>query len=107
MLMLLANVLSRVNFGYRWRNNWKYREIDYEGIARTVIKNIGYHDEESGINPDTCQIIVKIQEQSADIALGVKLRTMKSGLAIRVPCMALLSLKPQPICHCLSILPMN
>jgi S-adenosylmethionine synthetase len=54
-------------------------EIDYEGIARTVIKNIGYHDEESGINPDTCQIIVKIQEQSADIALGVKLENDEIG----------------------------
>ncbi len=45
--------------------------IDYEGIARKVIRDIGYTTEESGINPDTCEVLVKINEQSGDIAMGV------------------------------------
>lgn len=55
------------------------RDIDYAKIARDIIREIGYKDEKSGINPDTCEIVIKIQKQSADIALGVNLADEEIG----------------------------
>lgn len=46
--------------------------VDYEKIARSVLKDIGYTNPELGIGADTCEILVKIQEQSPDIAQGVR-----------------------------------
>jgi len=46
-------------------------EIDYEEVVRTVIREVGYTDEELGFNADTCQFVQKIHSQSADIAQGV------------------------------------
>ena len=45
--------------------------IDIENIARNTLKEIGYADAETGIDYKTCDILVKINKQSADIALGV------------------------------------
>ncbi|MCY4380106.1 MAG: methionine adenosyltransferase [Proteobacteria bacterium] len=45
--------------------------IDYEQVARRIITNIGYNDDELGLNGHTCQVIVGINEQSQDIAGGV------------------------------------
>ncbi len=44
---------------------------DYEGIARGVLREIGYTAPEIGIGADTCQVEVYIKEQSSDIAQGV------------------------------------
>ncbi|MBQ7250148.1 MAG: methionine adenosyltransferase [Bacilli bacterium] len=46
-------------------------DIDYEGIARDVLRSIGYTSPEKGIGADTCQIDVRVQKQSPDIAQGV------------------------------------
>lgn len=45
--------------------------IDYEGIARRVLKDIGYIKPEDGISID-CKIDVRVKEQSIDIANGIK-----------------------------------
>lgn len=45
--------------------------VDYEQIARNVLKGVGYTSPEIGIGCDTCTIDVKINTQSPDIALGV------------------------------------
>ena len=45
--------------------------IDYESIARRVICNVGYENEEWGIDGNTCEIKIVIDEQSNDIAMGV------------------------------------
>ena len=45
--------------------------VDIAGIAREVIRDIGYDRAKYGFDCDTCGIIVNINEQSADIALGV------------------------------------
>ena len=45
--------------------------IDIAGIAREVIRDIGYVRAKYGFDCDTCGIIVNIDEQSPDIALGV------------------------------------
>lgn len=44
--------------------------VDYEGVARQTIRNIGYVYPEDGFSADTVQILCKIHTQSADIALG-------------------------------------
>lgn len=46
-------------------------KIDYEKLARQVLRDIGYTSPEIGIGADTCQIEVLVKEQSKDIALGV------------------------------------
>ena len=45
--------------------------VDYEAIARKTICEIGYDRDEVGFNGNTCRIIVHMEEQSADIAMGV------------------------------------
>ena len=45
--------------------------IDYEKIARDAIREIGYTDAAMGFDADTCDIQVRLDKQSADIAMGV------------------------------------
>ena len=45
--------------------------VNYEQVARDVISEIGYDNENLGFDGATCQIDVKIKEQSPDIAMGV------------------------------------
>lgn len=45
-------------------------DVDYEQVARDVLKEIGYDDEEKGMDYRTCQIQVVLDSQSSDIALG-------------------------------------
>ena len=46
-------------------------KVDYEQIVRKVVCEIGYDSDEKYFNGNTCQVEVKIHEQSPDIALGV------------------------------------
>ena len=46
-------------------------DVDYEAIARKVICDIGYDSEDACFDGNTCRIIVHMEEQSADIAMGV------------------------------------
>lgn len=46
-------------------------KVDYEAIARRAILEIGYDDEAKGFDGNTCQVMVRLDKQSADIALGV------------------------------------
>ena len=45
--------------------------VDIPRIARQVIRDIGYTRAKYGFDADTCGVITSIDEQSADIALGV------------------------------------
>lgn len=45
--------------------------IDYEAVARNVVRDIGYTDPAIGFDADTCRIIKHISEQSQDISQGV------------------------------------
>lgn len=45
-------------------------KVDYEAVARDVIRKIGYTNDGEGFCADTAQILCKIHSQSADIALG-------------------------------------
>lgn len=46
-------------------------KVDYEKVARDIIKEIGYTRPECGFDCDNCKIIIDIKEQSPDIAMGV------------------------------------
>src|SRR6185436_10947475 len=45
--------------------------IDFSGLARETINGIGYTDASFGIDGKTCGVIVSIDKQSPDIAMGV------------------------------------
>jgi len=45
--------------------------VDIPKVVRSVIREIGYDRAKYGFDSDTCAIITSIDEQSADIALGV------------------------------------
>ena len=45
--------------------------VDFPKVARSVIKEIGYDNAEYGFDCNTCSVLSAIDEQSADIALGV------------------------------------
>jgi S-adenosylmethionine synthetase len=45
--------------------------IDYSSVVRDVIRDVGYTDDEMGICGDTCSVMISIDRQSPDIALGV------------------------------------
>ncbi len=45
--------------------------IDYQNVVRKVIKDIGYTDSKTGLDYESCGILVAIDKQSPDIAAGV------------------------------------
>ncbi|MEE3420045.1 MAG: methionine adenosyltransferase [Lachnospiraceae bacterium] len=45
--------------------------IDYQAIARKTINEIGYDDAATGFDGNTCAVFVAVDQQSADIAMGV------------------------------------
>jgi len=45
--------------------------IDYQSIVRKTIREIGYDNSEYGFDADTCSVIIALDKQSADIAMGV------------------------------------
>ena len=45
--------------------------VDYEKIVRDTIREIGYDDDSKGFNCDTCEVKILLDQQSADIAMGV------------------------------------
>ncbi|WP_342275228.1 methionine adenosyltransferase [Spiroplasma endosymbiont of Cantharis lateralis] len=53
--------------------------VDYVGIAKWVLKRVGYNDASTGIDPEKCEIVVKINTQSPDIAMGVDKKDMGAG----------------------------
>ena len=46
-------------------------KVDYENIARDTIREIGYTDPSMEFDDDTSTVLVRLDEQSADIAMGV------------------------------------
>ncbi len=46
-------------------------KVDIPGIARQVVVNIGYDRAKFGFDGHTCSVLTSIDEQSADIAMGV------------------------------------
>ena len=45
--------------------------IDVPSIVRNTVRKIGYNDSKYGFDADTCAVMVALDQQSADIAMGV------------------------------------
>ena len=50
--------------------------VDVEKIVRDTIISIGYDRDELGFNGNNCEVIIKLNKQSSDIALGVDRETI-------------------------------
>ena len=46
-------------------------KVDYEKVARQVIREVGYTDEKIGFSSETCKVNVLLHSQSPDIAMAV------------------------------------
>lgn len=46
-------------------------QVDFQNIIRNTIKDIGYDDSSKGFDASTCGVMVSLDKQSADIAMGV------------------------------------
>ena len=45
--------------------------VDIQKVVRDTVREIGYNKSEYGFDANTCGVIVAIDEQSPDIAMGV------------------------------------
>lgn len=56
-----------------------HAKVDYEAIARKVMRDIGYTNADLGIDADNCRVEVVIDSQSSDIALGTNVEVGGAG----------------------------
>jgi len=53
--------------------------VNIPQIVREVLRDIGFHEAKAGIDWETCGVLVSIEEQSPDIAMGVNKDDVGAG----------------------------
>jgi len=72
--------------------------VDYPAVVRQVIRDVGYTDDEMGISADTCAVLMSLDRQSPDIAMGVNREGAgDQGLMFGYACNETSELMPLPI----------